>query len=104
MKFESRYHTVWLWFILFGHHAAEGTLVDDLVNNLASSGVRCLVLISELDAVAGLSIATTNVSTISITHYDTYTSLPYLSASGKDCLYNLLIFDSVDSSLEFLNR
>ena len=104
MKFENSYHRICLWLIILGHDGAECSLVNDLVNNLASSGVRCLVLISGLNAEAGHSITTTNVSNLSLTHYDTNASLSHLSTSGEDCLYYVLIFDSVDSSLKFLNR
>ena len=104
MKFENSYHRICLWLIILGHDAAECSLVNDLVNNLASSGVRCLVLISGLNAESGHLIATTNVSNLSLSHYDTDASFSHLSTSGKDCLYNVLIFDSVDSSLKFLNR
>ena len=105
MKFENNYHKICLWLKILCHDAEECSLVIDLVNNLAFSGVRCLVLISGLNADAGHLIVTTNVSNLSLTHYDSDASLPNLSTSGKDCLYNVLIFDeSVDSSHKFLNR
>ena len=111
MKSVNYYPKTCLWLLfqllassLLGH-AVECSLVMDLVDNFASRGVHCLVLISDLDSKTELSIDTTTLSNISLSLYDTNTTrLPDLSASGKECLYNLLIFDSVDSSLQFLNR
>ena len=80
------------------------SLILDMINHLASDGVKCLVLINEHNAEAVLPIDTTSISRLSLSLYDTNASLPYLSASGKECLHYMLIFDSVDSSLEFLNR
>ena len=76
----------------------------DLINHYASRGVKCLNIIREHNVGVELLIDTANVSSISVSLYDSNTHLPDLSLSGKDCLYNLLIFDSVDSSLQFLNR
>ena len=97
-------HMACLWLIFLGANVVECTLVMDLINHFASSGVKCLNLVKEHNAGAELSIDTANVSSISITLYDNNTNLSDLSTSGKDCLYNLLIFDSVDSSQQFLNR
>ena len=80
------------------------TFVMDLVNNLASSNVHCMILISELNLDNDFKIDTSNLSNISLSLYDNNTSLLDLSAAGRDCIYNLLIFDNVESSLQFLNR
>ena len=72
----------------------------DIISNFAFNGIRCLVLISEENH----AIDTTNVSNISVSLYGTNTNLPALSASGRYCLYILLIFNSVESSIQFLNR
>ena len=104
MKFVNHCSSNWLWLIFLGLNAVECSLIMDLVNNFASSGVSCLVLVSELDAETDLRIDTANVSRFSVAQYDTNASLPHISTAGKYCLYNLLIFDSVESSLQFLNR
>ena len=80
------------------------SLILDMINHLASDGVKCLVLIIEHNAEGVLPIDITNISRLSLSLYDTNASLLDLSASGKECLHYILIFDSVDSSLEFLNR
>ena len=103
MKFAENFLGLSFWLILFGHNV-NCTFVMDLVNNLASSHVNCMTLISELNLDNDFKIDTSNLSRISLSFYDTDTSFPNLSAAGKNCLYNLLIFDSVDSSLQFLNR
>ena len=78
----------------------ESTLIMDLVN----SGISCLVMIHEHDSKADIFLDTTIMSRISLYQYDTNARFPHLSAIGRDCRYNLLIFSSVDSSLHFLNR
>ena len=80
------------------------TFVMDLVDNLASDHANCLVVISEHKSDSDFMIDTTHLSGISLSLFDIKTSLPEISAAGKDCLYNLLIFDSVSSSQQFLNR
>ena len=104
MKLEISSKTICLWLMIQGQNVAECSMVMDLINNFASDGVPCLLLISDLDAAADLSFATDNVSKISLSLYNTNASLLDMSDSGNDCLYNLLIFESVDSSLQFLNR
>ena len=105
MKFVENYLALSFWLIFFGQNAVvESTFVMDLVNNLASSHAHCMILISELNSESDFNIETSNLSKISLLFYNTNTSFPDLSAAGKYCLYNLLIFDSVDSSLQFLNR
>ena len=94
----------WLWLIFLGHYVVESSLVMDLVNNLASSSSGCLVLVNELNSGADLLIDTNYVSTISFAQFDTNAILHLLSNAGKYCMFNLLIFDSVDSSLQFFNR
>ena len=94
----------WLWLIFLGHYVVESSLVMDLVNNLAPSSAGCLVLINEFNADSDHWIDTNYVSTISLAHFDTKAILPDLSNAGKYCMFNLLIFDSVDSSLQFFNR
>ena len=99
--------TSWIWLILLCLHVVDCSLVTDLVNNLASSGADCMILVSELNAEATEAdfwIDTNNVSRISVAQYDINASHPHLSTMGKYCLYNLLIFDNVDSSLQFFNR
>ena len=98
------YHITWLWLIFLGHYVVECSLVMDLVNNLASSSAGCLVLVNELNAGADVWIDTNYVSTVSFAQFDTNAILPHLSNAGKYCMFNLLIFDSVDSSLQFFNR
>ena len=98
------YHTTWLWLIFLRLYVVECSLVMDLVNNLASSNAGCLVLLNELNAGADLWIDTNYVSTISFAQFETNAILPHLSNAGKYCMFNLLIFDSVDSSLQFFNR
>ena len=72
--------------------------------DLVNSGISCLVMIHEHDSKADTSLDATNMSRISLYQYDTNARFPHLSAIGRDCRYNLLIFSSVDSSLHFLNR
>lgn len=45
-----------------------------------------------------------NSSGITLIMYDSQASRRNLRLSGNDCFYNLLIFDGVDSTLQFLNR
>ena len=80
------------------------SFVMDLVESLASDNVNCLVVISEQKSEPDFLMDTTQLSGISLSLFDIKTSLPELSYAGKDCLYNLLIFNSVNSSLEFFNR
>ena len=80
------------------------SFVMDLVERLAADHVNCLVVISEQKSESDFMIDTTQLSGISLSLFDIKTSLPELSDAGKDCLYNLLIFNSVNSSLEFFNR
>ena len=94
----------WLWLIFLGHYVVESSLVMDLVNNLAPSSAGCLVLVNDLNAGADLWIDTNYVSTISFAQFDTNAILHHLSNAGKYCMFNLLIFDSVYSSLQFFNR
>ena len=103
MKSEN-YHITWLWLIFLGQYVVECSLVMDLVNNLASISAGCLVLINEFNADSDHWIDTNYVSTISFAQFDTNAILHHLSNAGKYCMFNLLIFDSVDSSLQFFNR
>ena len=89
-----------LWFILSSFNMVKCNIFMDIISNFAFNGIRCLVLISEENH----AIDTTNVSNISVSLYGTNTNLPALSASGRYCLYILLIFNSVESSIQFLNR
>ena len=111
MNFVIGYPTIWLWpiFKLLGpvflsQKAVGSSLAVDLVNNIASSGSECLVVISDDIAKNEFLTDAANSSKISLTLYDSQISLPNLSASGKECLYHLLIFDNVASTLQFLNR
>ena len=89
-----------LWFILSSLNVVKCNLVMDVIGNFASNGIHCLVLISE----ENLAIDTNHVSNISVSLYGSNTNLPALSASGRNCVYILLIFNSVESSIKFLNR
>ena len=104
MKFDIHYNNIYLCLIFLGCNVVECTLVMDLLNNLAQNGVRCLVMISEPNAEADHFTDSTNVSNISITNFNTNANLPGLSSTGKDCLNYLLIFNNVDTSLQFLNK
>ena len=105
MKFNISSQAICFWLIILGQNEVEGSMVMDLVNNFALDGIHCLLLISDLDAQGDdLSFVTDNVSGISLSLYDTNASFLDISASGSDCIYNLLIFGSVDTSLQFLNR
>ena len=105
MKFVDNYLGLSYWLILIGQNVVvECTFVMDLFNNLASSHVNCMVLISELNSESDFEIDTSNLSNMSLSFYNINTSFLDLTTSGKYCLYNLLLFDSVDSSLKFLNR
>ena len=60
MKFVNYFPTTCLRLLfqllassLLCHNAVECSLVMDLANNLASSGVNCLVLIRDLDSTRG---------------------------------------------------
>ena len=105
MKFVKNFLGLSFWLIIFGQNVVVNcTFVMDLLNNLASSHVNCMILISELNLDNDFKIDASNLSRISLSFYDDNTSFADLSAAGKYCLYNLLIFDSVESSLQFLNR
>ena len=104
MKFNSHFNKIYLYLIFLGGNVVECTLVIDLLNNLAQNGVHCLAMVNEPTAEADFLTDTTNLSNISVTHYDTNASLPDLSSTGKYCLHNLLVFDNVDTSLQFLNK
>ena len=104
MKSKLCSQAICFWLIILGQNEAESSMVMDLVNNFAIEGIHCMLLISDLDAEDDLSIVTGNVSKMSLSLYDTNASLLDISTSGLDCIYNLLIFDSVNTSMQFLNR
>ena len=104
MKSKLSIQAICFWLIILGQNEAESSMVMDLVNNFAIDGIHCMLLISDLDAEDDFSIDTDNVSKMSLSLYDTNASLLDISASGTDCIYNLLIFESVNTSLQFLNR
>ena len=104
MGVVDNYCDSYFWLILFGLNVVDGSFLMDLANNFASNGVECLVVICEHKSESDFMIDTSHLSGISLSLFDIKTSLPDLSAIGKDCLYNLLIFDNVNSSLQFLNR
>ena len=99
------YLSTCLFLIFMGQRMVDCTLVMDLVNNFSSLGARCLVLVNKLDAEEEIFLMdTNNVSKISIYQYNTNARLSDLGTSGKDCLYNILISDSIESALQFFNR
>ena len=100
----KNYRNLCLWLILVELNVVDCAFVMDLVDSLASNHVNCLVVISEHKSKSDFMIDPTNLSGISLSFFHITASLQNLSAAGKDCLYNLLIFDSVNSSLQFLNR
>ena len=105
MKFKISSQAICFWLIILGQNEAESSMVMDLVNNFAFDGIHCLLLISDLNTESDdLSFVTDNVSKISLSLYDTNASLLDISASGSECIYNFLIFENVDTSLQFLNR
>ena len=105
MKFKISSQAICFWLIILGQNEAEGSMLMDLVKNFAFDGIQCLLLISDLDAESDdLSFVTNNVSKLSLSLYDTNASFLDISLSGSDCIYNLLIFENVDTSLQFLNR
>ena len=94
-----------LLLIFMGQRMVDCTLVMDMINNFSSLGARCLVLVNKLDAEEDFFLMdTNNVSKISIYQYNKNARLSDLGTSGKDCLYNILISESIESSLQFLNR
>ena len=103
MGVVDNYCDSYFWLILFGLNVVDGSFLMDLANNFASNGVECLVVISEQKSEFDFMLDT-HLSGISLTLFDIKTSLPELSDAGKDCLFNMLIFNSVNSSLQFLKR
>ena len=104
MLVGNHYRNLCLWLILVELYVVDCTFVIDLVDSLASDHVNCLVVLSELKSESDFMIDPTHLSGISLSFFHVTASLPNLSAAGKDCLYNLLIFDNVNSSLQFLER
>ena len=104
MVVGDSYRDSCFWLILFGLNVVDCSFLMDLANKLASNNVKCLVVISEHKSESDFMIDTSHLSGISFSLFDINTSLSDLSAVGKNCLYNLLIFDSVSSSQHFLNR
>ena len=101
----DNFRNLCLLLILLGHSSmVDCTFFMDLIDNLASDDVNCLVVISEHKSESDFMIDTTHLSRISLSLFDIKTSPLEISAAGKDCLYNLLIFDNVNSSLQFFNR
>ena len=104
MVFVDKYRDSYFWLIMLGLNVVDCSFLMDLADNFASNGVECLVVICEHKLESDFMIDESHLSEISLSLFDIKTSLPDLSAIGKDCLYNLLIFDNVNSSLQFLNR
>ena len=104
MGVANNYRDSYIWLIMLGLNVVDCSFLMDLADNFASNGVECLVVICEHKLESDFMIDESHLSEISLSLFDIKTSLPDLSAIGKDCLYNLLIFDNVNSSLQFLNR
>ena len=104
MLVGNHYRNLCLWLILVELIVVDCSFVMDLVESLASNHVNCMVVIREHKSKSDFMIDPTRLSGFSLSLFDIKTSLPELSDAGKDCLYNMLIFDSVNSSLQFLNR
>lgn len=103
MKSVNKYQSCF-FLILLGFSGVKCTFLEDLVDNFAHGNIHCFTLISEPNAEEKISIDTSNLSKVSVSLYDTNTMLSYLSVSGKNCPYNLLKFNSVETSLRFFNR